>query len=106
MTKQEQQRKKFLYDHTGVFAVKHNNATYFYRKDAQSNIVALLDNTGAIVVEYKYDAWGKCVIDASTTNTIASTISICGLGMDSNGHTRNRSMVNLQSMQRAQEKQM
>ena len=60
LTKQEQQRKKFLYDHTGVFAVKHNNATYFYRKDAQSNIVALLDSNGAVVVEYKYDAWGKC----------------------------------------------
>ena len=34
---------EFLYDHTGVFAVKHNNATYFYRKDAQANIVALLE---------------------------------------------------------------
>jgi len=60
---------EFLYDHTGVFAVKHNNATYFYRKDAQANIVALLDNIGAVVVKYKYDAWGNCVIDASTTNT-------------------------------------
>ena len=61
---------EFLYDHTGVFAVKHNNATYFYRKDAQANIVALLDNTGAIVVKYKYDAWGKCntvVLDESAT---------------------------------------
>ena len=64
---------EFLYDHTGVFAVKHNNATYFYRKDAQANIVALLDNTGAVVVKYRYDAWGKCqttVVD-SNANTIA-----------------------------------
>ena len=70
LTKQEQQRKKFLYDHTGVFAVKHNNATYFYRKDVQANIVALLDNSGAVVVEYKYDAWGKCqttVVDSTAT---------------------------------------
>ena len=59
---------EFLYDHTGVFAVKHNNATYFYRKDAQANIVELLDNNGAAVVKYRYDAWGKCEIDASTTN--------------------------------------
>ena len=61
---------EFLYDHTGVFAVKHNNATYFYRKDAQANIVALLDNTGAVVVKYKYDAWGKCqttVVDSTAT---------------------------------------
>lgn len=61
---------EFFYDHTGVFAVKHNNTTYFYRKDAQANIVALLDNTGAVVVKYKYDAWGKCntvVLDESAT---------------------------------------
>ena len=51
---------EFLYDHTGLFAVKHGTQTYFYRKDAQANIVALLDNTGAVVVKYKYDAWGKC----------------------------------------------
>ena len=57
---------EFLYDHTGVFAVKHNGSTYFYRKDAQANIVALLDNTGAVVVKYKYDAWGNCkVLNAS-----------------------------------------
>ena len=59
-----------MYDHTGVFTVKYNNATYFYRKDAQANIVALLDNNGSVVVKYKYDAWGKCqttVVDSSAT---------------------------------------
>ena len=53
---------EFLYDHTGVFAVKHNGSTYFYRKDAQANVVALLDSNGAIVVKYKYDAWGNCKV--------------------------------------------
>ena len=65
---------EFLYDHTGVFAVKHGNETYYYRKDAQGNIVELLDSTGAVVVKYKYDAWGKCqttVVD-SAANTIAT----------------------------------
>ena len=51
---------EFFYDHTGVFAVKYNNATYFYRKNAQNDIIALLDNTGTTVVKYKYDAWGMC----------------------------------------------
>jgi RHS repeat-associated protein len=63
---------EFLYDHTGVFAVKYNNTTYFYRKDAQANIVELLDSNGDTVVKYKYDAWGKChttVVD-STAGTI------------------------------------
>ncbi|MBE6652762.1 MAG: hypothetical protein E7610_05030 [Ruminococcaceae bacterium] len=62
---------EFLYDHTGVFAVKHNNSTYFYRKNAQQDIIALLDNTGAVVVKYKYDAWGKCntvVLEESATD--------------------------------------
>ena len=42
---------EFLYDHTSVFAVKHNGSTYFYRNDAQANIVALLDNNGSVVVK-------------------------------------------------------
>ena len=45
------------------------SAEFFYCKDAQANIVALLDSTGAIVVKYNYDAWGMCVVNASTTNT-------------------------------------
>ena len=57
---------EFLYDHTGVFAVQYNGATYYYRKDIQGNIIAILDNTGTVVVKYKYDAWGKCkVLDAT-----------------------------------------
>ena len=66
---------EFFYDHTGVFAVKHNNATYFYRKNAQNDIIALLDSNGSVVVKYKYNAWGKCVIDASTTNTELANIN-------------------------------
>ena len=44
---------EFLYDHTGVFAVKYNNAT---RKNAQQDVIALLDSGGMVVVKYKYDA--------------------------------------------------
>ncbi|MBP3437011.1 MAG: hypothetical protein J6K61_03775, partial [Clostridia bacterium] len=43
---------EFLYDHTGVFAVKHNGSTYYYRKNAQNDIIALLDSNGNIVVKY------------------------------------------------------
>ena len=49
------------------------SAEFFCFKDAQANIVALLDNTGAVVVKYNYDAWGMCqttVVDSSAT-TIA-----------------------------------
>ena len=38
----------FLYDHTGVFAVKYNGSTYFYRKDVLGNIAKPPDNSGAV----------------------------------------------------------
>ena len=57
---------EYLYDNTGVFAVKHGESTYFYRKDAQGNIIALIDSSGNVVVEYVYDAWGNhAVLDAN-----------------------------------------
>ena len=61
---------EFLYDHTGVFAVKYNGSTYYYRKNAQQDVIALLDNSGSVVAKYKYDAWGKCqttVIDSNAS---------------------------------------
>ena len=42
---------------------------------AQAKIIALLDNNGNVVVNYKYDAWGKCEVDASTTNTELANIN-------------------------------
>ena len=64
---------EFLYDHTGVFAVKYGNETYYYQKDPLGNISKILDKTGVVVVQYKYDAWGKCqtIIVDPNASTIA-----------------------------------
>ena len=57
---------EYYYDHSGVSGVKYNGNTYIYRKDIQGNICAILDSTGNVVVEYKYDAWGNhAVLNAS-----------------------------------------
>ena len=50
---------EFIYDNSGVIGLKYGENTYFYRRDCQGNITALIDNNGAVVVEYKYDAWGN-----------------------------------------------
>ena len=50
---------EFIYDTTGVAGLKYNDSVYFYRKDAQGNIIAILDSTGTVVVKYNYDAWGR-----------------------------------------------
>ena len=60
----------FLYDHTGLFAIDTQIPTnsipyftpgprYYCRKDAQGNIISLLNSTGNCVVKYVYDAWGN-----------------------------------------------
>ena len=65
---------EFIYDHTGIFAFKYDNSTYFYRKNAQNDIIALLDNTGTVVVKYTYNAWGECITTVvdSTCEAIAN----------------------------------
>ena len=53
---------EFIYDHTGLLAVEYNGSRYFYRKNVQNDIIALLDNDGNIVVKYMYDACSICLI--------------------------------------------
>ena len=62
---------EFIYDHSGIAGVKYNGNIYFYRKDAQGNIMALLDNNGAVVVEYKYDAWGNHEAEVASEEYVA-----------------------------------
>ena len=67
---------KFIYDNSGVAGVKYSDNTYFYRRDAQGNIIALLDNNGNVVVKYVYDAWGNHVVynSAGAQNSDATFI--------------------------------
>jgi len=54
---------EFIYDANGVAALTYLKPSrlhyFFYRKGAQGNIIAILDNTGKVVVKYVYDAWGN-----------------------------------------------
>ena len=63
---------RFSYDADGkVVAVNYNGNYYYYLRNAQSDIVKLIDKTGATVVEYTYDSWGKLL---STSGSLASTL--------------------------------
>ena len=68
---------EFIYDASGVIGVRYSTVEdeetvtndYFYRKDAQGNIIAILDSTGDVVVKYIYDAWGNhAVLDVNGNN--------------------------------------
>ena len=62
----------FFYDAQSRPAkVSYNGTVYTYIHNLQGDVVGLLDNSGNLVVEYKYDAWGKAI---STTGSLAATL--------------------------------
>ena len=67
---------EFIYDNSGVVGVKHGGAQYLYRKDAQGNIIAILDSNGNAVVYYEYDAWGNNIALNANGAEITSGIGV------------------------------
>ena len=62
----------FFYDAQNRPAVVNFNGTkYGYIVNLQGDVLGLIDSTGAEVVKYTYDAWGKVL---STTGSLASTL--------------------------------
>ncbi|HAL74157.1 MAG TPA: hypothetical protein DCM45_03570, partial [Clostridiales bacterium] len=64
----------YTYDASGsLWGMQYNGSMYFYVRNAQGDIIKLINSTGAVVVEYTYDAWGKLM---STTGSLASTLGV------------------------------
>jgi len=64
----------FAYDTSGSpIWMRYNGSRYYYVTNLQGDVVAILDSTGAPVVQYTYDAWGKVL---SITGTMADSIGI------------------------------
>lgn len=62
----------FFYDMKGQPAiVDWNGSKYGYVLSLQGDVIALIDSTGATVVEYRYDAWGAPV---AKTGPLAATL--------------------------------
>ena len=63
--------QRFSYNADGrVIAVNYNGTYYYYLRNAQGDVVKLIDKTGSTVVEYTYDSWGKLL---STSGSLAET---------------------------------
>ena len=61
----------YYYDESGEpVSFEYNGTTYYYVKNLQGDIIAILNASGEQVVEYKYDAWGNVSIDEAPLETI------------------------------------
>lgn len=64
----------YRYDSAGsLVAVTIKGKIYFYVRNAQNDIIALVDADRKIVVQYTYDSWGKVV---SITGEMADTVGV------------------------------
>lgn len=62
----------FFYDGEGRPAYfTYGSATYYYVTNLQGDVIAILDSTGAVMVNYHYDAYGVLL---QTGSTMAATI--------------------------------
>ncbi len=56
----------------GLVGFKYNDETYYYIKNNQNDIIAILDNLHNYVAKYTYDAWGNII---SITDSDGNDIS-------------------------------
>ena len=67
----------FFYDAQSRPAkVNFNGVTYTYLHNLQGDVVGIIDKLGVLVVEYKYDAWGKPI---SIAGLLAATLGVRNL---------------------------
>lgn len=58
-------------DNDRIYGFSYNGTQYYYQFNLQGDVTGIYDSDGQLVVEYKYDAWGKVL---SVTGTLASSI--------------------------------
>ncbi len=70
---------RFIYDSFGEPRgfILNNSASYLYLKNGQGDIVAIVDENGAVLLTYSYTAWGEITYSATSMQNmlLAATLS-------------------------------
>ena len=65
-----------LYDNEdSVCGILYNNEPYYFIKNLQGDVIAIVDKNAQTVARYTYDAWGVCTIVTDTSGADIATIS-------------------------------
>ncbi len=63
----------FTYDENGlVTGFRYNGNEYYYVKNAQSDIIGIIDSSGSVVANYIYDSWGNHIAITDGNNNDVS----------------------------------
>jgi len=60
----------YYYSTDGIIGFNREGVDYFYRKNLQGDIIAIVNTSGGIVAKYVYDAWGNHKIYSSANTLI------------------------------------
>ena len=52
----------YLYGVDGIAGFRYNSTTYLFRKNIQGDVTHIYTESGTLVGQYTYDAWGNCAI--------------------------------------------
>ena len=64
--------QSYFYDENGsVLGITYGGENYYFRKNFRNDVLAILNASGEVVVEYSYDPWGNIL---AVTGTLASTL--------------------------------
>ncbi len=58
-----------------ICGIRYNDATYFFLKNLQGDIIAIADTNGDVVARYSYDAWGVPTIVSDTSGVNIATVN-------------------------------
>ncbi len=65
-----------LYDNEeSVCGIVYNKTPYYFLKNLQGDVIAIVDKDGATVAGYSYDAWGVCTVIGDISDCRIATIN-------------------------------
>ena len=70
----------YIYDNVGgLIGFIYNNNLYYYVKNYQNDIIAILDSIGNVIVKYQYDSWGNHISIKDANDSEITDVSHVGL---------------------------